>query len=89
MFIRLLFISLSVCSVFMSGCAGIIGERSVQENVFYSSSTPKLHLKVKPDFSYLGKYKTASSIMKCNTWESRKVNAILSVYGKTIYSFKP
>ena len=26
----------------------------------------------------------ASSIMKCNTWESRKVSAILSVYGKTI-----
>jgi hypothetical protein len=26
----------------------------------------------------------ASSIMKCNTWESRKANAILSVYGKTI-----
>jgi len=28
--------------------------------------------------------KYASSIMKCNTWESRKVNAILSVYGKRI-----
>ena len=27
---------------------------------------------------------SASSIMKCNTWESRKVSAILSVYGKTI-----
>ena len=26
----------------------------------------------------------AGSIMKCNTWESRKVSAILSVYGKTI-----
>jgi len=26
----------------------------------------------------------ASSIMKCNTWESRKGDAILSVYGKTI-----
>ena len=25
--------------------------------------------------------------MKCNTWESRKENAILSGYGKTIQTF--
>jgi hypothetical protein len=31
-------------------------------------------------------FKDASSIMKCNTWESRKGDAILSVYGKRIYS---
>ncbi len=29
-------------------------------------------------------FKSASSIMKCNTWENRKGNVILSVYGKTI-----
>jgi len=29
-------------------------------------------------------FKIVSSIMKCNTWESRKEVAILSVYGKTI-----
>ena len=31
--------------------------------------------------------KGAHSIMKCNTWESRKENAILSGYGKTIQTF--
>ncbi|MDO8445511.1 MAG: GDSL-type esterase/lipase family protein [Deltaproteobacteria bacterium] len=31
-----------------------------------------------------GGEKPASSIMKCNTWESRKENAILSVYGKEL-----
>lgn len=31
--------------------------------------------------------KNASSIMKCNTWESRKEDAILSAYAKRIHSF--
>ncbi len=42
------------CSFFVYGCSGLQIKRGVQNNVFYSSSKPKLNIEVNPEFLYSG-----------------------------------
>ncbi|MBW2636460.1 MAG: SHOCT domain-containing protein [Deltaproteobacteria bacterium] len=46
-----------LCLIAFSGCAEVDKfqpRRSVQDNVFFSSSNPQIRMKVNPDFTYLG-----------------------------------
>jgi hypothetical protein len=44
------------CLIFTFGCAGLKPERSVlQNNIFYSSASPKVRMKIHSDFKYIGK----------------------------------
>jgi len=38
----------------MFSCAGMETKRGVQDNIFYSSSNPKINIKINPDFTYTG-----------------------------------
>ena len=48
---------LIACLIACYGCAGIKAERRVQDNIFYSSSCPKIKIRINPDFRYMGTYK--------------------------------
>jgi len=47
---KLIFILIVFFAV--SGCAGLGVKRGVQDNIFYSSSQPKIGIKIHPDFEY-------------------------------------
>jgi len=44
-----------------SSCAGVQPERKVEDNVFASSRSPKITLRIDPSFEYLGTWKDSSS----------------------------
>jgi len=53
---RILYFFMVVCLVLTFGCAGMKPERDVlQDNIFYSSTSPKMKIKINPDFKYIGK----------------------------------
>jgi hypothetical protein len=53
---RILYFFMVVCLVLTFGCAGMKPERTVlQDNVFYSSSSPRIKMKIHPDLKYIGK----------------------------------
>jgi hypothetical protein len=43
-----------VCLLIIFSCAGMKTKRGVQDNIFYSSSNPKINIKINPDFAYTG-----------------------------------
>ncbi|MFX0203682.1 MAG: hypothetical protein ACFFCW_46890 [Candidatus Hodarchaeota archaeon] len=43
--------------VLLSGCASLQVKREVIDNTFYSSSNPKIQIKVRPEFKYIGETK--------------------------------
>ena len=43
--------------VLLSGCASLQAKREVIDNTLYSSSNPKIQVKVSPEFKYLGEIK--------------------------------
>jgi hypothetical protein len=43
--------------VLLSGCASLQAKREVIDNTFYSSSNPKIQIKVSPEFKYIGETK--------------------------------
>jgi len=43
--------------VLLSGCASLQVKREVIDNTFYSSSNPKIQIKVSPEFKYIGETK--------------------------------
>jgi hypothetical protein len=43
-----------ICLLIIFSCAGMETKRGVQDNIFYSSSNPKINIKMNPDFAYTG-----------------------------------
>ena len=68
---RILYFFMVVCLVLTFGCAGMKPERTVlQDNVFYSSTSPKIKIKIHSDFKYIGKaekHKWSESVEKTAT----------------------
>ena len=53
---RILYFFMVFCFVITFGCAGVTPERRVlQDNILYSSASPKMGIKIHPDFKYIGK----------------------------------
>lgn len=50
----LMYFFMIVCLLIMFSCAGMETKRGVQDNIFYSSSDPKINIKINPDFAYTG-----------------------------------
>jgi hypothetical protein len=46
--------------VLLSGCASLQAKREVVDNTFYSSSNPKIQIKLSPEFKYIGETKLTS-----------------------------
>jgi hypothetical protein len=47
------------CFIFLCSCSTISFERKVEDNIFISTSDPKIRVAVNPDFQYIGKISTA------------------------------
>ena len=47
--------------VLLSGCASLQVKREVIDNTFYSSSNPKIQIKVSPEFKYIGETKDTAA----------------------------
>lgn len=50
------FFYLIILAVFIGsyGCSGLKIKRSVQDNIFYSSATPKIKIRISPEYQYIG-----------------------------------
>lgn len=50
------FFCLIIIAVFIGsyGCSGLKVKRSVQDNIFHSSASPELKIKISPEYQYLG-----------------------------------
>ncbi len=74
------FIAISLFLI--SGCVGTQIERSVQDNLFTSSESPKIQIKINPDFKYLGKYEDTRSLLHATQGQSAEVKHITYLFCK-------
>jgi len=69
---RLVFLSM----LFFIGCAGMKVERGVQDNMFHSSISPQINIRINPNFKYIGKA------------EHKKYKSYISSYRGTTHTYE-
>jgi len=72
------------CLIYIFGCVGMKVERTVKDNIFYSSFMPKITVITSPDFKFIGKVEnvkhldfesgTGGTFTKSNSYIFGKVN---------------
>ena len=61
---NILYLIVVFCFIVIFSCVGVEIERTVQDNTFYSSSSPKLKVETNPDFNYIGKVENTKNLSK-------------------------